>query len=132
MTATDESIEEPAEEVNAAQVETLGHRYLGRKIRLSRCQFICACNGEVPSLLRSQAFRAGAIAPDPEGWIGFMACDSGHRLLQSAFAPITTLGDVITTLRPDTRINLTGRVVELGSPHYRRFGLICESITREE
>ena len=123
-------------EVTAKQIEVMGSRWAGRRVRMSNCYFLGVDTWFVEYLEDALADDPppGGVQPEPEpeGWVGFYFDDQRGDVVQYGYAAMERFGDQIVALKRGSRIRVAGVVVRMIGPLGDVvYGLVCDEVTAE-
>lgn len=105
-------------EVSSGQLNTLGEKYLGKKVGISNAKFKRADNTWVELLPDDK---------DKSAFIGFFAYDSKGTIFQRFLVPKDKLGDFVANLSPGDSISIIGTVI--ATNHDGWYAVMCDRIS---
>lgn len=125
-----EQIEKSTPEITAAQLETLGERYVKMSVKMTNAQFDSADNtfvDELPGVtVEDNGLEEIIDMRERNLWIGFSVADSNGRSFNYCYALKSHYGDMVAGMKAGATVNLRGVVVELTQAG--EYGLICTSV----
>lgn len=122
-------------EVSARQLQIVGERFVGRKVKLSDCTFSTA-HGNYTSIVPDiEPLHDGRVEISrqnhPERWVGLIFTDSAGNHFFHAYAPKDQFADLVLGLSRGTKLNITGVIAPMLNPDADspdRYVLICKTI----
>lgn len=121
-------------QVSPVQLETLGERFLGKTVQMNNVTFVRADNlylDDLPGTKLNPDDDESRVQKDRENdWIGFWVRDAQGNAFGRVFANKAKFGDVLVSTPEDTKVSLSGSVVEL--QRSKKFALICTEFSAQK